>query len=395
MSVSPAPQPSDEPLDASRWRPLFPITRKLVHLNHAGVSPVSSRVVEAMGRFLDLSARTGILHYAEMEARAEGARAKFARLIGAHVEEIAFIKNTSEGLARVANGLPWKAGDRIVTTNLEYPSNVYPWWHLARRGIDTLLVPHRDGRIRIEDVEAALAPPTRLLAVSSVEFGNGFRNDLETLGRLCRQRGIWFCVDAIQSLGVLELDVERCAIDFLAADAHKWLLCVEGIGGFYVSRRVTADLDPVNVGWKSVVNRSDYFTYDLRFPDSALKYEEGSLNLCSLWGLDAALDLILEVGVPAIQRRVTALIDRLVAGLEERRCRITSPLGPGERSGILCFRSREGGEEAKELVPRLRRAGFITVERAGSVRVSPHFYNDEEDIDRFLEVLSKQESSPS
>jgi selenocysteine lyase/cysteine desulfurase len=387
MPISPTPKAGAEILDVTQWRPLFPITRELVHLNHAGVSPISSRVVEAMGHFLDLSARTGILHYAEMEARAEDARAKFARLVGASVEEIAFIKNTSEGLARVANGLPWKTGDRIVTTNLEYPSNVYPWWHLARRGVDTLLVPHRDGRIHVEDIEAALAPPTRLLAISSVEFGNGFRNDLETLGRMCRARGVWFCLDAIQSLGVLDLDVERCAIDFLAADAHKWLLCVEGIGGLYVSRRVMATLDPVNVGWKSVVNRSDYFNYDLRFPDSALKYEEGSLNLCALWGLDAALGLILEVGVPAIERRVMTLLDRLAAGLAQRGDRMTSSLAPAERSGILCFRSREGGEDAKALVARLRRAGFITVERAGSVRVSPHFYNDEDEIDRFLKAL--------
>jgi len=374
-------------LDASRWRHLFPITREMVHLNHAGVSPVSTRVVEAMTEFLDLSARTGTLHYDEMEARAERAREKFARLVNAATDEIAFIKNTSEGLARVANGIAWREGDQIVTTNLEYPSNVYPWWHLASRGVKTLMVAHRDGRLRMEDLDAALAPPTRLLAISSVEFGNGFRNDLETLGRMCRERGVWFCVDAIQSLGVLPLDVQRCGIDFLAADAHKWLLCVEGIGGFFVSRRLIREIDPVNVGWKSVVNRSDYFTYDLRFPDSALKFEEGSLNLCSLWGLDAALELILDVGVPAIERRVTHLLDRLVEGLAVRGYPVSSSLEPAERSGILTFRPRAQGEDAKPLVRRLREAGFITVERAGSVRVSPHFYNNEEEIDRFLNTL--------
>ena len=382
---SPARDPA--PLDASRWRHLFPITREMVHLNHAGVSPVSTRVVDAMADFLDLSARTGILHYAEMEARAERAREKFARLIHADPDEIAFIKNTSEGLSRVANGIAWREGDQIVTTNLEYPSNVYPWWHLAARGVKTRMVPHRDGRLRMEDLEAALAPPTRLLAISSVEFGNGFRNDLETLGRMCHEREVWFCVDAIQSLGVQPLDVERCRIDFLAADAHKWLLCVEGIGGFFVSRRVLGSIDPVNVGWKSVVNRGDYFNYDLRFPDSALKFEEGSLNLCSLWGLDAALELVLEAGVPAIERRVMDLLDRLIAGLGERGHPVSSSLDPGDRSGILTFRPRPGGEDAHALVRRLRQQGFITVERAGSVRVSPHFYNNEEEIDRFLKTL--------
>lgn len=388
MSQSgPVPNADPAPLDASRWRHLFPITRELVHFNHAGVSPVSTRVVEAMTDFLELSARTGILHYGEMEARAERAREKFARLIHASTEEIAFIKNTSEGLARVANGIAWRGGDQIVTTSLEYPSNVYPWWHLASRGVKTLMVPHREGRLRMEDLEAALAPPTRLLAISSVEFGNGFRNDLETLGRMCRARGVWFCVDGIQSLGVQPLDVARCQIDFLAADAHKWLLCVEGIGGFYVSRRLIGEIDPVNVGWKSVLNRSDYFTYDLRFPDSALKFEEGSLNLCSLWGLDAALELVLEAGVPAIERRVMHLLDRLIEGLGARGYPLSSSLEPKERSGIVTFRPRPGGEDAHALVRRLRREGFITVERAGSIRLSPHFYNNEEEIDRFLKTL--------
>jgi selenocysteine lyase/cysteine desulfurase len=374
-------------LDVAQWRKLFPICNELVHLNHAGVSPVSTRVTEAMAEFLDLSTRTGTLHYAEMEARAEEARRKFANLIGAQVDEIAFVKNTSEGLARVANGLPLRPGERVVTTNLEYPSNVYPWWHLHRRGIETVMVNHREGRLPLSHLEAALEPPTRLLAISSVEFGNGLRNDLETLGRMCREREIWFCVDAIQSLGVLELDVERCGIDFLSADGHKWLLCVEGIGGFYVSRRVLSKMDPVNVGWKSVVNRGDYFNYDLRFPDSALKFEEGSLNLCSLWGLDAALGLILEIGVPRIQRRVLALLDRLVARLSERGYVITSPLEPPERSGIVTFRAPEGGEDSHALVRRLHQAGFITVERAGSVRVSPHFYNDEDEMERFVKAL--------
>lgn len=388
MATRSAPsENSAPPVDIARYRELFPITRKLVHFNHAGVSPVSTRVTAAMAQFLDLSARTATLHYEEMEARAEGAREKFARLIGADIEEIAFVKNTSEGLARFANGLPLREGDRIVTTNLEYPSNVYPWWHLRRRGIETLMVKHREGRIRLEEIEKALAPPTRLLAISSVEFGNGFRNDLEALGKICRRRDVWFCVDAIQSVGLIDLDVKRCGIDFISADGHKWLLSIEGVGAMYVSRRILEEVDPVNVGWKSVVNRGDYFNYDLRFPRSALKFEEGSLNLCSLWGFDAALALIHEVGVPAIERRVMTLLDRLIAGLDGRGFPVTSPLGAGERSGILTFGPAPGKEDAKALVARLRRAGFITAERAGTVRVSPHFYNSEEEIDRFLEIL--------
>ncbi len=386
---SSSPPQSPTAADLAGWRALFPITitRELVHLNHAGVSPVSTRVTGAMERFLHLSAHTGTLHYDQMEAQAELAREKFAQLIGAGVDEIAFVKNTSEGLARIANGLPLVKGDRIVTTNLEYPSNVYPWWHLGRRGVQTLMVNHHDGRVRIEEIEKALEPPTRLLAISSVEFGNGLANDLETLGRMCKERSVWFCVDAIQSIGVMELDVNRCGIDFLAADGHKWLLGTEGVGGMFVSKRVMADVDPVNVGWKSVVNRGDYFNYELRFPDSALKFEEGSLNLCSLWGFDAALGLILEVGVPVIQRRVITLLDRMIAGLNKKGYPITSPIGPGERSGILTFRPRDGAD-AHGLVRGLRAAGFITVERAGAIRVSPHFYNSEEEIDRFLKELS-------
>jgi len=221
----------------TRSRSLFPVTRKLAYLNHAGVAPISSRVEEAIHRYLAEAAGLGALNYVEFfDREIERVRARAALLLNAHADEIAFVKNTTEGLGIVATGLDWQRGDEIVTCDLEYPSNVYPWWSLRDRGVETIMLRSRNGRLPLETVEDALrSPRARMLTLSSVEFGSGARNDLNALGQLCRERGVFFCVDAIQSVGCLPIDVEACGIDFLSAGGHKWMLSVEGCGIFFCS----------------------------------------------------------------------------------------------------------------------------------------------------------------
>ena len=225
-----------------RTRSFFPVTRTLAYLNHAGVAPISTRVAEALARYSAEATDRGAFDYQRSyDAEVERVRGRAARLLGAGIDEIAFAKNTSEGLGMVAAGLDWQRGDRVVTCDLEYPSNVYAWWNLRPHGVETVMLRSRDGRLPLESVEEALRHPrTRLLALSSVEFGSGARNDLPTLGRLCRERGVLFCVDAIQSLGCFPLDVAECHVDFLAADGHKWLLSVEGCGLFFCRRALLA-----------------------------------------------------------------------------------------------------------------------------------------------------------
>ena len=371
----------------TRTRILFPVTRELVYLNHAGVAPISSRVEEAIRRYLGEATQLGASNYVRFYDReVERVRARAATLLGAHQDEIAFVKNTTEGLGIVAAGLDWQRGDEIVTCDLEYPSNVYPWWSLRGRGVETVMLRSRNGRLALETVEDALSSPrTRMLAISSVEFASGARNDLQALGRMCRERGVLFCVDAIQSVGCFPIDVEECGIDFLSADGHKWMLSVEGCGIFFCSKRVQDLITPRVIGWRSVQDNKNFDTYHMELQQSAGRFEEGTPNTPGIFGLGAAIDLLLELGVPAIGERVLTLTDRLVEGLRARGAELRSPREPGEASGIVSFSIP--GETASETVSRLRAKKIFVIERRGGVRASPHFYNSEDEIDRLLAAL--------
>ncbi len=371
----------------NRTRSYFPVTRDLVYLNHAGVAPVSTRVDEALRRYADAATHRGAFDYPRVyDAEIERVRSRAAVLIGARSEEIAFVKNTTEGLGWVAGGLGWNPGDEVLTCDLEFPSNVYPWWNLRARGVETRMLPGSDGRIPLERVAEALrGPRVRLLALSSVQYGSGFRSDLAALGKLCREHGVLFCVDAIQSLGCLPLDVEDCAIDFLAADGHKWLLSVEGCGLFYCSRRVRDLLTPHTLGWRSVADNQDLDRYQRELHPSAVRFEEGTPNTPGIFALGAAIDLLLEIGVDSIGARVLALTDHLVEGLRARGAELRSPRGRGEASGIVSFAMPY--EAPAQSVRRLRARRIFTVVRRGGVRASPHFYNTPEELDQLLELL--------
>jgi len=368
-------------------RRFFPVTKELAYLNHAGVAPISTRVAEAIARYSEESAQRGAFDYSQaFDREIERVRGTAASLLGARREEIAFVKNTTEGIGHVAAGIDWKKGDKVVTCDLEYPSNVYPWWHLRDLGVETVMLPSREGRLPSDAIEEALADPrVRLLALSSVEFGSGARNNLQAIGEICRDHGVLFCVDAIQSLGCLPIDVERSHIDFLAADGHKWLLSVEGCGIFYCAQRSLELLRPRVVGWRSVANNLDFDSYHMELQPNAGRFEEGTPNTPGIFALGAAIDLILEIGIEFIGPRVIELTDHLVEGLRERGAEILSPRDDDEKSGIVAFHCP--GEEPKATVRRLRAAQVFTVARRSAVRASPHFYNDVRDLERLFAAL--------
>jgi len=370
-----------------RTRSFFPVTRELAYLNHAGVAPISTRVEDALARYSSEATNRGAFDYSRaFDREIERVRGRAAALLGARREEIAFVKNTTEGLGIVAAGIDWRRGDQVVTCDLEYPSNVYPWWHLRDRGVETVMLRNVRGRLPLDLVEESLrSPRVRLLSLSSVEFGSGARNDLETIGQLCRDQGVIFCVDAIQSLGCLPIDVERCGIDFLAADGHKWLLSVEGCGLFFCARRSLDLLTPRVVGWRSVTNNHDFDSYHMELQPNAGRFEEGTPNTPGIFALGAAIDLLLEIGVEAIARRVLGLTDQLVRGLADRGAEVLSPRDEGAASGIVAFRLAH--EDPADSVQRLWAQGVFTVARRGGVRASPHFYNDEDDLERLLGAL--------
>jgi selenocysteine lyase/cysteine desulfurase len=370
----------------------FPILRQWEFFNHAAVSPLPRRAGDVLRWYAGW-----IEEHAYMDGgfykQIEQLRAAAARLMNATAEETALVKNTSEGLATVANAIDWKAGDRIVTTGIEFPANLYPWMDVAKRhGVELITVSPtlaEGGSLGISTefiLEALDHPRTRLLTLSHVQYGTGQRHDLVALGKYCRERGILFCVDAIQSLGALPVDVRAMNIDYLSADGHKWLLGPEGAGVFFCRRELLEKTRPALVGWMNVVNHLDYGNYDFTLKDDARKFECGTHNVPGLLALKASVELLLGVGIEAVAGRIEVLTDRLVEGLRDVGCEVISPRGAGEWSGIVSFRS--GRRDAQELWSKLRKEDRTELAlREGRLRASPHFYNTEEQIDRLVERL--------
>src|SRR5260370_14203888 len=282
------------PIRCMNWndfRNAFPVARRWAYFDHAAVAPLSGPAQQALAeRAADLT-ENGDVHESDWLRRVEGVRQNFGRLLNCDPRDVAFVKNTSEGVGIVAEGLPWKAGDNVVTAAEEYPANVYPWLNLQARGVDTRLVPSRGNKVAVEDVRAAVDGRTRLVSLSFVEFASGYRNDLDTIGSFCRERGVLFFVDAIQGLGVLPLDVARSPIDFLSADGHKWLLGPEGAGVFYIRRELVDRLHPVGVGWNSVLDSFNFSRLEFRLKPHAGRWESGPLNLRGIIALAPTLHL--------------------------------------------------------------------------------------------------------
>ena len=373
-------------MNLEKIRKEFPVTEELIFFDHARVAPLPERVRKVVTTFVEDATRFGTAHYETWMIGIEQSRKSFARLINAGTDEVAFVKNTSEGLSIVANGLDWKSGDNVVIPDIEFPANVYPWWNLKRLGVETRMVHAVEGRVLFDDLVKQVDARTRLISISSVECNSGFRCDLNRIGAFCKEKDILFCVDAIQSLGILTIDVKRDHIDFLSADGHKWMLSVEGLGGFYISREVLEKVYPVTVGWGNMVNAADYMNYEFVFRPDAQRFEEGSPNTMSIHAFGAALDLLLETGIENIEQRVMALGDTILEQLQRRGLNIYSSTRPEERSGNIAFVMNQDISRLYEWM--LENKVKLTV-RDGLVRLSPHFYNSEEEFLRFFDLLDK------
>jgi cysteine desulfurase / selenocysteine lyase len=366
-------------------RDLFPATTSLAYLNHSAVSPPSLRVRDAVLAVVDDLGARGVGAAIDQEAIMEETRAFLAGFIGAEVEELAFVTNTSHALSLIAEGVGFQPGDEIaVCETEEYPSNVYPWQRLAReRGVILRSIRSVRGGVTLDALREVLSPRTRLVAASSVQYATGAVTDIEAVGALCRERGILFAVDVIQSLGVRPLDVHAACVDFAAAGSHKWTLGLPGSGVFFVRKALIPTLRPALVGWRGTQTPFDFDNVDATLADTAKRFEEGNLSLTGIAALGAGLRLIDEVGKEVVRARVTALLDDLEERLRGLGCDV-SP-GPGERAGILTFASPR--VPADELFALLDARGVALSVRRGRVRVAPHFYNDSTDSDRLLSVV--------
>jgi selenocysteine lyase/cysteine desulfurase len=318
--------------------------------------------------------------------RIDRLRGLAARMIAAEPQEMALVHNTTEGINLVAEGYPWRPGDNVVLRADEFPSNQYPWMNLADRGVETRRVPVRGDETDLDRLASACDGRTRIMAVSWVTYTNGWRHDPVRLAEMAHSRGALLFLDAIQGLGVFPLDVKKTPIDFLAADGHKWLLGPEGAGLFFTRREHLGLLRPLGVGWNSVVHAHDFTRIELAVKDTAERYEGGSPNTAGLIGLGASLELLSRFGMEAIARRVLELTDLACYRLRQIEAVIHSDRREALRSGIVAFELP--GRDPQALRQRCFEQDVVLSCRGGRLRISPHAYNDQSDLDRLIQALS-------
>ncbi|HUP65740.1 MAG TPA: aminotransferase class V-fold PLP-dependent enzyme [Thermoanaerobaculia bacterium] len=384
-------------------REQFPSSDHLVYFNHAAVGPLSQSCTAAIEGFLREQRDFGALHWRDWYAEYIDLREEAAVLLGADASEISILKNTSEGLSFVAGGLDWKPGDNVVIPDIEFPSNSVPWRRLESRGVECRLLPAEKGEFTAEELSRLFDERTRLVSLSSVAFHNGFRPDLVAIGNLCRSAGVLFCVDGIQSLGALQIDVKEAKIDFLAADGHKWLLSPEGAAIFYCSESARDRLTPTEWGWMNVARGSRMIGCSIDPLPDGRRFEAGAINTAGVYGLRASIALLRHVGMDNVEREVIWATQTLAAALEDLGFVVRSPRPL--RSGILACDPPQDVDVARlgqlagssgpdqDVVSLLHRwleqSDVICSVREGMLRFSPHFYNDEEDIERVRDVLAE------
>jgi selenocysteine lyase/cysteine desulfurase len=323
-------------------------------------------------------------------------RQRAAELVHASPTEIAFIPNTTAGIGLIAEGLDWRPGDNVVTPCDEFPSNVYPWLNLARRGVETRRVAAAEGQNLEDALLQACDSRTRLISVSWVEFATGRRTRIETLAAEAHRRGVLVLLDAIQGLGVLPLDLQQTPIDFLAADGHKWLLGPEGAGLLYVRQESLDQLQPLQVGWNSVRQRFDFDSIHADWRPEAARYEGGSHNMPGLMALGASLEMLLDWGVgPAddrLARRVAAISDLATESLRSIGAKVLSDRSEDRKTGIVAFLP-PGNEDPQEVRKRCLARNVVLSCRAGRLRISVHAYNNASDLERLTDVLQDSPDS--
>ncbi|WP_343572814.1 aminotransferase class V-fold PLP-dependent enzyme [Pseudomonas sp.] len=365
----------------------FPQQSGLHYLNHAAVAPWPKRAADAVAAFAQENVLLGARDYPQWLTIEKRLRERLARLLNAQTTgDIALVKNTSEALSFVAFGLDWRAGDQVVISDQEFPSNRIVWEALKPKGVEVVPV-SLNGTDPEGDLLAACGPRTRLLSISAVQYASGLRMDLERLGSGCRQRGVLFCIDAIQQLGALPFDVQAYDCAFAMADGHKWMLGPEGLGVFYCRAAEREQLALQEYGWHMLENAGNYDLDHWQPARSARRFECGSPNMLGAVALDASLSLLEEVGM----EKVGALVGERVQQLQDGLARISgatlhSPLNPSRRAGILTF-SLAGWDNAR-LLERLRAEQVVCIQRGAGIRFSPHFYTTEKVIEETMALIA-------
>lgn len=370
----------------------FPVARDHIFMAHAGVTILPRRVARAMQQYVEQSC---VQHqeFAEAYQAVKETRQIAGSLIGAEASEISLIGPTSLGLSLVANGMPWQTGDEVLCYQDDYPANVYPWIELRRRGVEVrFLKPETPGDITPELVERALTKKTRLVALASCHFLTGYRVDVDGIGRMLHSRGVLFCLDAIQTLGAFETRVEH--VDFLSADAHKWLLGPMAAGIFFVREEHQEMLRPTLLGAWNVKSPNFVAQDEVAFEKGGRRYEPGVLNMAGILGMRAGIELLVEAGIGNVSRRLLELKAHLMARLTPLGFHMVPPAEGGRASGITTAWRDPSLTPVEKVFDHLAAHRVIISlrhnrEGRGHLRFSPHFYNTEAEIDRVAELIGQ------
>jgi selenocysteine lyase/cysteine desulfurase len=373
--------------DIQKVREQFPVTKNKVFLNHAAQSPLPKPVADAVRKYANDYSNFGTSSI-ELD---DGGKRYFAKLIGAKPGEIALIENTSVGLNIAANVLNYPAGSKIVTTDLEYPSVVYPWLRKSL-GVKVHYVKNVNGKVLLDDMEKAVDDKTVAVAISHVEYVNGFRHNLRVLSEIVHEHGAYLIVDAIQSVGTMPIDVRRDDVDFLMAAGYKWLLSPPGAAYLYVKDELIEKFEPPFVGWASVkqeiFDTLDFWDiWNLSLSKTASRFEVGSPSTISFVGAAEAMKMLLSFGTDHTKRRIMKLTDCLIDAVKDLGLKLQTPEEKSCRSGIVNFKT----VKPQKMVEKLKKKGIVVSARAHGIRVSPHFYNTEEEIDKLMEEIKRTE----
>lgn len=370
-------------------RRLFPITNQWTYLNHASCSPPPANAVAAVQAQLADVQMNGSLNYRNWVAAKENCRRMTASLINARPEQIAFLRNTSDALSCIANGMQWQPGDNIVTFQNEFPSNIYPWRRIRDKfGVELRFCPEREGgRIDLDEFCSLIDERTKIVAISAVQYASGFRADLRKIGETARKFDALVVADVIQAMGANVLDAERDLFDAAAGAFHKWMLAPEGIGFLYLSDRARERIEPTLVGWISPLHHDDFADIEQDFKPGALAWETGTFASSLFYAVESNLRLFHELGVANINRYLLELTDFLCANLDQEKYKIIGSRRDNEKSPIVCITS-ETDVSANQLVKKLLAEKIVVIARNNRVRISPHFYNTRFEIERLLGALN-------
>jgi selenocysteine lyase/cysteine desulfurase len=366
---------------------LFPAAQKYTYLNSAAVAPLPTPAVEAVISQLRDVSENGTVNMQQWLDTKKRCRSLVAEMLHVRPDQIAFMRNTSDGVSSIANGVDWAEGDNIVTFEREFPANFYPWRRVRDvYGVELRTCPERNGRIDLDEFISLIDGNTKVVAISAVQFGSGFRADLERIGRAARAVDALFSVDIIQAFGAMPLDLEAMYVDAAAGSSHKWLCSPEGCGIMYLSDRARDRVDPTLVGWISVMEPWEFNDTEQPWKSTALAWESGTGNSSLFYGMEQSLKLLHEAGAENIERHLAQLTDLFCELLPGKDYELVSSRAAGERSQIVCIKHTKGLSPA-EIASRLEKESVVISPRGDRLRIAPHLFNDAGDIERLIDCL--------